>query len=571
MLKTILYEEDLPVKIEIISVHHYPIHMHNDIQLIYVMDGYVDLRLTFNTYRLKKNDFRYIHSEDIHSLSSEDGKNTVLILSADIVYLERIFPNIRTTIITMPTDRTLLLYHNQQLQLKYSIFFILDQFIHRDEGFRLRIKKALKTIFDVLYREFRGFTIDKENRIFVFKRLQDIRQTERLGAIIDDIYKNYVEPSTLEEIASRQKLNPYYLSHLFSQTIGINYRDFINMVRVETSEYELLSSELSVSHIALSSGFSNSSYYNKHFKFWFGMSPGEYRVRYTDSTIASAPPVITLHNLEDFADLSKNVLREMPASANNFSAEPVRQTIHINNAASQKESRPRLELVLHNPDLLSEQSPDFHMVQSVLNRFSGDNSVSAKIVIEEPPVLPAASDNVRKKMASCIQQLLNDLTIEHSCRFDLGITGNCETIYIDNTIKTPLYYLLQFLAQTYGKMYIYNDHVVIKNGKAFHVLCWNTNPSRTNDMTLKFSDNQADNLISINTLTLEKYDEYLQKINKIHRSNHRNVKLPEATESSIEQELFSESRIFTASGPLSLPLRLQCGALCFISVLPLNP
>ena len=204
MLKTILYEEDLPVKIEIISVHHYPIHMHNDIQLIYVMDGYVDLRLTFNTYRLKKNDFRYIHSEDIHSLSSEDGKNTVLILSADIVYLERIFPNIRTTIITMPTDRTLLLYHNQQLQLKYSIFFILDQFIHRDEGFRLRIKKALKTIFAVLYREFRGFTIDKENRIFVFKRLQNIRQTERLGAIIDDIYKNYVEPSTLEEIASRQ-------------------------------------------------------------------------------------------------------------------------------------------------------------------------------------------------------------------------------------------------------------------------------------------------------------------------------------------------------------------------------
>ena len=103
MLKNIFYEEDLPVKIEIVSIRYYPIHMHNDIQLIYVLDGCVDLRLTFNTYHLRKNDFRYIHSEDIHALSSPNGKNKVLILSADVEYLEKLFPNIRTTIITMPT------------------------------------------------------------------------------------------------------------------------------------------------------------------------------------------------------------------------------------------------------------------------------------------------------------------------------------------------------------------------------------------------------------------------------------------------------------------------------------
>ena len=91
MLKNITYEKDLPVKIEIASVSNYPIHMHPDIQLIYVLEGHVDLNLTFKTYRLKKNDFRYIHSEDIHSLSSEDNSNIVLILSVDIEYLEKIF------------------------------------------------------------------------------------------------------------------------------------------------------------------------------------------------------------------------------------------------------------------------------------------------------------------------------------------------------------------------------------------------------------------------------------------------------------------------------------------------
>ena len=89
----------------------------------------------------------------------------------------------------MHTDKTLLLYDNQQAYLKYCIFIILEELIKRGEGFKARVKKTLRTLFGIIYREFRGFTIDKETKAFVFKRLQDLKQTERLGMIIDDIYK----------------------------------------------------------------------------------------------------------------------------------------------------------------------------------------------------------------------------------------------------------------------------------------------------------------------------------------------------------------------------------------------
>ena len=571
MLKNIFYEEGLPVKIEIVSIRHYPIHMHNDIQLIYVLDGCVDLRLTFNTYHLRKNDFRYIHSEDIHALSSPNGKNKVLILSADVEYLEKLFPNIRTTIITMPTDKTLLLYHNQQLQLKYCIFSILDQFIRREEGFHHQIKDTLKTMFDVLYREFRGFTIDKENRTFVFKRLQDIRQTERLGEIIDDIYRNYVEPSTLEEIASKQNLNPYYLSHLFSQTIGINYRDFINMARVETSEYDLLASELSISHIALSSGFSNASYYNKHFTFWFDMSPKEYRTRYTGSTIARCLPDVIVHDIKDFADISSRVLEELSPFSDNFSTDPVSQIIHIDPNTSWESLRPQLELVFYNPDLLSEQSVDFDILQKLQNTLPGNCSFSIKVILEEPETDICGKNN--ENLTLHIQKILDDLMIKQSCRFNLGTTRSCKTICADNTdgsVKTPLYYLLQFITREHDDIHIDAHYISLKSGKSYHILCWNTHPFRTDDIVLKLSADLIGSPIFINTLSLKDYDGYLEKMKRLCQSGYDKNILPEATTKAIEQKIFSESRTLTVSEPFSLSLHIQCETLCFISILPLE-
>ena len=86
-------------------------------------------------------------------------------------------------------------------------------------------------------------------------------QTDRISRIICYVYENYSSKISLAAIAAEENINTYYLSHLFQRFVGKSFRDFINMSRVEMSEYEILATDKAISKIALDTGFSNYSYY----------------------------------------------------------------------------------------------------------------------------------------------------------------------------------------------------------------------------------------------------------------------------------------------------------------------
>ena len=43
MLREIEYEKDLPVKVQVLQIQQCPWHIHDDIQIIYVLEGEVEL------------------------------------------------------------------------------------------------------------------------------------------------------------------------------------------------------------------------------------------------------------------------------------------------------------------------------------------------------------------------------------------------------------------------------------------------------------------------------------------------------------------------------------------------
>ena len=47
MLREIEYEKDLPVKVQVLQIQQCPWHIHDDIQIIYVLEGEVELKLTY--------------------------------------------------------------------------------------------------------------------------------------------------------------------------------------------------------------------------------------------------------------------------------------------------------------------------------------------------------------------------------------------------------------------------------------------------------------------------------------------------------------------------------------------
>lgn len=311
ILVPIEYPEALPVKIQLVEIDHYPIHNHRDMQIIYVLEGELDLRLTFTHYILCKNSIHIVQTDDVHAITAISPHNLLLILSINVEYFSNYFPDLANTVFTAKINETSFSYNNQRL-LREQIFSIVSQQLAGESDCTSRIIDHALSLLTNLINHFRGFSVEKEYRIFEHKTSHDLLQVDRISRIITYIYENYPYKLSLAEIAEHEKISTYYLSHLFQRFTGISFRNFIGLVRAEMSEPSLLSTSDSVSKIAQEVGFSDTKYYVENFKNWFGYHPKEYRTLFADKTIRDISPV--------FREYPLNKLK---ASINNYTNYPV--------------------------------------------------------------------------------------------------------------------------------------------------------------------------------------------------------------------------------------------------------
>lgn len=123
---------------------------------------------------------------------------------------------------------------------------------------------------------------NKQNRR-TKKRIQELNadagQVEESVRIVKNyIAEHYQEPLTREFLASLVYLNADYLSRLFKKQTGYTLMDYVTFERMERAKQMLMESSLSISEIALETGYSNTAYFTKMFKKYFdGVTPRQYR------------------------------------------------------------------------------------------------------------------------------------------------------------------------------------------------------------------------------------------------------------------------------------------------------
>lgn len=94
------------------------------------------------------------------------------------------------------------------------------------------------------------------------------------------IAKNYQQPITSESIATANQLHPNYAMNLFRKAFGTTMVAFVVQHRISHAQRLLLTTDDSILHIAMESGFQSLSRFNEAFKKTCGCSPREYRKLY---------------------------------------------------------------------------------------------------------------------------------------------------------------------------------------------------------------------------------------------------------------------------------------------------
>ncbi|MCI9078630.1 MAG: AraC family transcriptional regulator [Lachnospiraceae bacterium] len=98
---------------------------------------------------------------------------------------------------------------------------------------------------------------------------------------IEYIYNNLHEPLTVSIIARQMGLNPSYLSTLFKKETGSTIHAFIQGARLDTAAGMLKNTEYPYALVSNTLCFSSQSHFTKLFRERTGLTPKEYRLKYS--------------------------------------------------------------------------------------------------------------------------------------------------------------------------------------------------------------------------------------------------------------------------------------------------
>lgn len=160
------------------------------------------------------------------------------------------------------------------------LLLLLEQIKQGQPG----VSMALNVQFSLEYinriqerRELEAYLLQQLNRI-----RDGIREFKQISnnPITDDamryIAEHYQDNITLEELAERLGISPFYLSKVIKKDTGRNFVDVLSEARIEAAK-KLLAENKSIKEITFATGFNSQNYFAKIFKKHVGCSPREFR------------------------------------------------------------------------------------------------------------------------------------------------------------------------------------------------------------------------------------------------------------------------------------------------------
>lgn len=246
-------------------------HSHVFFEIFYLFSGKCRFLLKDSVYNLEKGDLIFIAPGELHHAVYSSGNSCEIIT----IYFKKEYLNSDMLRIWSPAEQE----HNlhsftgsipalYQEDFRNLLLRMLSENSCIDEYSESFMSCYLQEILLMLLRL--SVINEKEPDIINSKDAEILAATKY-------IYSNFSKQLTLEEVSAVASLSPTYFSKKFKQTTGMGYKEYLNHVRLKHAQAALLTTNNTITDIALEYGFNDSNYFKDLFKKVYGKSPREYR------------------------------------------------------------------------------------------------------------------------------------------------------------------------------------------------------------------------------------------------------------------------------------------------------
>ena len=259
-------------------------HIHNDFELSLVLRGNGIIKVNNTSYNVKQGDLILINTCDSHSystLSEESYKSSeefsesvpvILIVQISNHFLREYYPNLRNTLFKSGSV-TDFFSSDEILDLKKLLLKSAIAYFSEEDFYQLQIVSYISKLFQKCYEKIPYHLISEEEKEILKKR------NERIQRIISYIDENFTSRIRLEDIAEMEKITTTHVSHIFTDSFGISFQEYINLKRLEESIRLMDNHNKKLIDIAFESGFSDPKYMNKMYQKYFNCRPKEFKTQ----------------------------------------------------------------------------------------------------------------------------------------------------------------------------------------------------------------------------------------------------------------------------------------------------
>lgn len=264
----IMPNEDLPFKMFIFEGkdgnYFRDKHWHRSIEIFAVFEGSLTFYINQEMYPLKAGEFMLVNSNEIHSVDSPD-RNMTVVVQIPLKTFEDYFTGEQFIRFTHDSKR-------QDERVMNVISDIYQAYTEKGCGYDLKVQSLFYELLYLMVTKYRETEVSQE-------MVKQNRKLSRLSMITSYVKEHYTDELSLERLAEIFGYSPAYLSRMFQKYAGINYKSYLQGIRVEHAYQELANTQRTISEIALENGFPNSKAFTKAFSKKYGMLPSDYRKR----------------------------------------------------------------------------------------------------------------------------------------------------------------------------------------------------------------------------------------------------------------------------------------------------
>lgn len=258
------------VKLFFVDIVHRSMHMHKEFELFYMFSGSMDISCQNTVYRLAQGEFVLFNPRVVHEFRAVgDRPARILPLQVSPSFWSRYYPQISNVEFDLIRITDSLGSRREELLRHYiqAAFF----YIKKPPYHELRCAAEVNRVMQIL--------LETVPWHYLTEKEKELKRgfSSRFARIMKYIEENYTGKLLLSDLCRQEGLSLSYLSRFFTSHLGLTFQQYVTRLRFERAKFLLERSDMKLTDIAYSSGFSDIRYMNKVFVAAYGYPAEIYR------------------------------------------------------------------------------------------------------------------------------------------------------------------------------------------------------------------------------------------------------------------------------------------------------